>query len=99
MAGNHPLCWTGADLQSWHCAADLDDPTRVISRLDKPILVPNEYDRDGYVPNVVYTCGAMIFQNELIIPFASADQRCGIATLNLAELMARLRYNKVLNGN
>ena len=78
---------------------DLDDPTRVISRIDKPILVPNEYDRDGYVPNVVYTCGVMIFQNELIIPFASADQRCGIATLNLAELMARLRYNKVLNGN
>jgi predicted GH43/DUF377 family glycosyl hydrolase len=78
---------------------DLDDPTQVISRLDKPILVPNEYERDGYVPNVVYTCGAMIFQNELIIPFATADQRCSIATLNLPELMARLRYTKTLNGN
>ena len=75
---------------------DLDDPARVISRIDEPILVPNEHDRDGYVPNVVYSCGAMIFQDELIIPFASADQRCGIATLNLPELMARLDYNKKL---
>jgi len=41
----------------------------------------------------------MIFQNELIIPYASADQRCGIATLNMSELMVRLRYNKMLNGN
>lgn len=78
---------------------DLDDPTRVISRIDKPILVPNEHDRDGYVPNIIYTCGAIIFQNELIIPFASADQRCDIATLNLPKLMARLRYNKIYNGN
>jgi predicted GH43/DUF377 family glycosyl hydrolase len=75
---------------------DLDDPTRVISRLDKPILLPNEHDRDGYVPNVVYSCGAMVFQGELIIPYASADQRCGIATLNMTTLMARLRYKKTL---
>ena len=78
---------------------DLDDPTKIISRIDEPILVPNEYDREGYVPNVVYSCGAMIFQDELIIPYASADQRCGIATLNMSELMARLHYNKMLNGN
>jgi predicted GH43/DUF377 family glycosyl hydrolase len=77
---------------------DLDDPTRIISRLHEPILVPNENDRDGYVPNVVYSCGAMIFQDELIIPYASADQRCSIATLNLPDLMARLRYNKTVNG-
>lgn len=73
---------------------DLDDPTRVISRIDEPILVPNEHDREGYVPNVVYSCGAIIYQNELIIPYASADQRCGIATLSLPALMARLHYNK-----
>lgn len=74
---------------------DLEDPTQVISRLDEPILIPNEHDREGYVPNVVYSCGAMIHQDELIIPYASADQRCGIATLNLPTLMARLRDNKV----
>jgi predicted GH43/DUF377 family glycosyl hydrolase len=77
---------------------DLDDPTQVISRIDEPILVPNEHDRDGYVPNVVYSCGGMIFQDELIIPYASADQRCGIATLSLSKLMARLLYNKTANG-
>jgi predicted GH43/DUF377 family glycosyl hydrolase len=75
---------------------DLDDPTQVISRLDEPILIPNEHDRDGYVPNVVYSCGGMVFQDELIIPYASADQRCGIASLNMPKLMARLRYNKTL---
>ena len=77
---------------------DLEDPTQVISRLDEPILIPNEHDRDGYVPNVVYSCGAMIFQDELIIPYAAADQRCGIATLNLPDLMTRLRENKTAKG-
>lgn len=77
---------------------DLDDPTQIISRLEEPILVPNEHDRDGYVPNVIYSCGAMIFQNELIIPYASADQRCGIATLSLSDLMARLLYDKTVKG-
>ncbi len=72
---------------------DLDDPARIISRIDEPILVPNAQDREGYVPNVVYSCGAMIFQGELIIPYASADQRCGIATLQVPQLMARLTGN------
>jgi predicted GH43/DUF377 family glycosyl hydrolase len=69
---------------------DLDDPTRIISRVDEPILVPNAHDREGYVPNVVYSCGAMIYQDELIVPYASGDQRCGIATLNVPRLMDRL---------
>ena len=72
---------------------DLDDPTRIISRIDEPILVPNEHDRDGYVPNVVYSCGAIIYQDELIIPYASADQRCGIATLSVPQVLARLAKN------
>ena len=74
---------------------DLHDPTRIISRIDEPILVPNEQEREGYVPNVVYSCGAIIFQDELIIPYASADQRCGIATLHVPEVMARLAQNSV----
>ncbi len=77
---------------------DLDDPSQIISRLDEPILVPNAHEREGYVPNVVYSCGAMIYRHELIIPYASGDQRCGIATLNLSKLMARLLYNKTLKG-
>jgi len=74
---------------------DLNDPTKIISCLDEPILVPNEHDREGYVPNVVYSCGSMICQDELIIPYAVADQRCGIAILRVPDLMARLLDNKV----
>ena len=72
---------------------DLDDPTRIISRIDEPILVPNAHEREGYVPNVVYSCGALIHQDELIIPYASGDQRCSIATLQVPQLMARLTRN------
>ena len=73
---------------------DLEDPTRIISRIDEPILMPNEHDREGYVPNVVYSCGAIIYQDELIIPYASADQRCGIATLPVPPVMARLAQSR-----
>ncbi|MEN8133837.1 MAG: glycosidase, partial [Pseudomonadota bacterium] len=72
---------------------DLDDPTRIINRIDEPILVPNVHDREGYAPNAVYSCGALIHQGELIIPYASGDQRCGIATLPVPQLMARLTQN------
>jgi predicted GH43/DUF377 family glycosyl hydrolase len=72
---------------------DLDDPTRIISRIDEPILVPNAHEREGYVPNVVYSCGALIHQGELIIPYASGDQRCGIATLQVTRVMAKLASN------
>ena len=72
---------------------DLEDPTRIISRIKEPILVPNEHDREGYVPNVVYSCGAILYQDELIIPYASGDQRCGIATLPVPQVMARLAQN------
>jgi len=72
---------------------DLDDPAQIISRIDEPILVPNAHDREGYVPNVVYSCGAIIHQGELIIPYASGDQRCSIATLQVPQLMTRLAQN------
>jgi predicted GH43/DUF377 family glycosyl hydrolase len=72
---------------------ELDDPSRIISRIAEPILVPNAHEREGYVPNVVYSCGALIHQDELIIPYASGDERCGIATLQLQPLMDRLTRN------
>ncbi|MGB5830455.1 MAG: glycoside hydrolase family 130 protein [Thiohalocapsa sp.] len=72
---------------------DLDDPTRIISRIEEPILMPNAHEREGYVPNVVYSCGALIHRDELIIPYALGDQRCSIATLWLPQLMARLAGN------
>ena len=73
---------------------DLDNPARVISRINEPILVPNEHDRDGYVPNVVYTCGSMIHGDTLIIPYGIADQRCRVATVSIPELLSRLKASQ-----
>ena len=48
---------------------DLDDPTRVIGHLTEPLLTPTEDERDGYVPNVVYSCGAMLHGDTLVLPY------------------------------
>jgi predicted GH43/DUF377 family glycosyl hydrolase len=69
---------------------DLDDPTRVIGRLAQPLLSPNESEREGYVPNVVYTCGAMLHGRELIIPYAMSDSVTSFATVSLDELLAAM---------
>ncbi len=70
---------------------DLDDPTRVIGRLKEPLISPNENEREGYVPNVVYTCGALLHQGELIIPYAMSDSASSIATVAIDELLAELK--------
>jgi predicted GH43/DUF377 family glycosyl hydrolase len=74
---------------------DKEDPSRVIARLDEPILIPEEHERDGYVPNVAYSCGAMVHNGQLIIPYAMSDSVAGIATLSLAELMAQLSRSHI----
>ncbi len=70
---------------------DRDDPTRVIGRLREPLLQPNENEREGYVPNVVYTCGVLVHNNEVIIPYGLADHATGFATVPLAELLAAMQ--------
>lgn len=70
---------------------DRDDPSKVIGRLREPLLKPNENEREGYVPNVVYTCGALIHNGELIMPYGLADHSTGFATVSLAELMAAMQ--------
>jgi predicted GH43/DUF377 family glycosyl hydrolase len=67
---------------------DLDDPTKVIARLKEPLLVPHEQEREGYVPNVVYSCGALIHNGELVIPYAMSDINSGIATVGVKELLS-----------
>jgi predicted GH43/DUF377 family glycosyl hydrolase len=69
---------------------DLNDPTRVIGRLREPLLSPNESEREGYVPNVVYTCGALLHGRELVIPYAMSDSATSFATVSLDELLAAL---------
>jgi predicted GH43/DUF377 family glycosyl hydrolase len=69
---------------------DLEDPRRVIRHLEEPILSPNEKEREGYVPNVVYTCGALIHGGELIIPYAMSDWASGIASIPVKPLLDQL---------
>lgn len=66
---------------------DLDDPTQMIARLEQPLLHPQEEEREGYVPNVVYTCGALLHQDRLIIPYAMSDIKSGIASVKVEELI------------
>ncbi|MGC1479120.1 MAG: glycosidase, partial [Chthoniobacterales bacterium] len=70
---------------------DLEDPRKVIGRLPEPLLTPDANEREGYVPNVVYTCGAMVHAGRLILPYAMSDYATGFATVDLAKLLGRLR--------
>ena len=76
---------------------DRDDPSKVIGRLREPLLKPNENEREGYVPNVVYTCGALVHQGELIIPYGLADHATGFATVPLSEVLAAMQPPCSLN--
>jgi len=69
---------------------DRDDPSRVIGRLSQPLLVPIEDESVGYVPNVVYSCGGMIHNDKLVIPYAISDRSTTFALVSLPELLAEL---------
>jgi predicted GH43/DUF377 family glycosyl hydrolase len=69
---------------------DLDDPTRVLGRLRRPLLVPTADEQDGYVPNVVYSCGALVHADTLVIPYGISDGAIGLATAPLPELLAAI---------
>ena len=69
---------------------DLNDPLKVIGSLDEPLLTPTEHERDGYVPNVVYTCGSMIHNGQLYLPFATSDMITRFASVSLDRLLERL---------
>jgi predicted GH43/DUF377 family glycosyl hydrolase len=69
---------------------DRDDPSKVIGRLREPLLKPNENEREGYVPNVVYTCGALLHNGELIMPYGLADHATGFATVPLKDVLAAM---------
>ncbi len=69
---------------------DRDDPARVIGRLREPLLGPNENEREGYVPNVVYTCGALLHNGVLIIPYGLADHATGFATVPIDDVLSAM---------
>ncbi len=70
---------------------DHDNPGKVIGRLREPLLKPDQNERKGYVPNVVYTCGALVHNGELIIPYGMADHATGFATVPLDEVLAAMQ--------
>lgn len=69
---------------------DKDDPTKVIGRSREPLITPNANERDGYVPNVVYSCGSLLQNRRLVIPYAMSDYATTFATLSLEQVLAIL---------
>jgi predicted GH43/DUF377 family glycosyl hydrolase len=70
---------------------DLEDPRRLIGQLSEPLLSPAPDEREGYVPNVVYTCGGIAHDGQLILPYGFSDLGIAIATTPLDDLISRLR--------
>jgi predicted GH43/DUF377 family glycosyl hydrolase len=75
---------------------DLDDPTILIGSLPHPILTPTEDERDGYVPNVVYSCGAMLHGRRLVLPYGCGDSHTRIALIDLDPLLDALRASAAI---
>ncbi|MBN2009306.1 glycoside hydrolase family 130 protein [candidate division KSB1 bacterium] len=69
---------------------DLNDPAKIIGRLKEPLIRPSENEREGYVPNVVYSCGGVCFERTLIIPYAMSDSVSSIALVNIDDLVTEL---------
>ena len=72
---------------------DLKNPLKVLGRLEEPLLIPTEEEREGYVPNVVYTCGSYLNDNLLVIPYAVSDYASKIATIKLDHLIEKILEN------
>jgi predicted GH43/DUF377 family glycosyl hydrolase len=69
---------------------DREDPTRVIGRLREPLIKPDGSEREGYVPNVVYSCGSLVHEGMLVIPYAMSDYATTFATMPVAEVIAAM---------
>ncbi len=74
---------------------DLDHPEKVIAILDGPLMEPLESEREGYVPNVLYTCGWMEHGENILIPYAMSDVACGFATMKTQDILTRLTSNMI----
>ncbi len=73
---------------------DLDDPTKEIGRLKEPLLEPNEEEREGYVPNVVYSCGAIIHDNKLVVPYAMSDYASTLMWVSVDDLIHKIKNSR-----
>ena len=73
---------------------DLEEPSRIIKKLNKPLLSPNEEEREGYVPNVVYSCGSIAHEGNLILPYAMSDSASTFASISIEELIIEMSIYK-----
>jgi predicted GH43/DUF377 family glycosyl hydrolase len=71
---------------------DKENPLQVIGRLKKPLLTPSKEERSGYVPNVIYTCGAMVVNRTLVLPYAIGDVVTTFATIRLDDLLHEMKH-------
>jgi len=69
---------------------DLENPLKVIGVLNEPLIEPDDQEREGYTPNVVYSCGSIIHKENLIIPYAYSDSSCGFAKVEINELLKKI---------
>ena len=76
---------------------DLENPSEIIKKLNRPLLSPNEEEREGYVPNVVYSCGSMAHGENLILPYAMSDSASTFATVNIEDLLNEMDAYKSSN--
>lgn len=73
---------------------DIEDPSRIVNNMTEPLIIPNEEEREGYVPNVVYSCGAIVHNDNLIIPYAMSDTCSGIVTLSVSDLFSNVEKRR-----
>jgi predicted GH43/DUF377 family glycosyl hydrolase len=66
---------------------DKKNPSKILARSREPIIHPEPSNREGYVPNVVYTCGAMRHRDQIILPYAISDTFSNFATIKITALM------------
>jgi predicted GH43/DUF377 family glycosyl hydrolase len=70
---------------------DIDNPEKETGRLSMPLIMPNESEREGFVPNVIYSCGSIIHGEDLVIPYSISNHTATYATVNLKELLIELK--------
>ena len=73
------------------CLLDKENPAKVIAQLKNPLISPNEEEREGYVPNVVYSCGGIIHNGILILPYAMSDSVSGFASGEVSEILKKMQ--------
>jgi predicted GH43/DUF377 family glycosyl hydrolase len=69
------------------CLLDKNDPSKLLARTPRPVLAPSPHERDGYVPNVVYSCGGLVYERTMLLPYAVADSFTAFATASVDDLL------------